>query len=628
MVKRKRDENKIIVVGLPEGTDGDALEAMFVGVGKVYAAHVVGFEPSSGKSRGYGFVTFAEEASCLAAVAAMHKTVVEGRTINVRLVEDRGEDTKAVLEPGKGVGVGKDANKVPVDMSGRGLGLFRLTQTRARAERQYQTLFRRHYSREVKVSRALASITPSLTLPLPRRAGFPPFLSPKQVLVAGLSQSMTDERLQLICEEFGLVLKATVVCHPVTGKSKGFGFVTFTNRACQQACIAKLDKRELGGGRTLNVRAVETRVPDTADPDGGGQGGAGGAGGDGLEAAAGGKKKAAASKESPEDASKPLCVKFQTNKCHRGRACRWRHVKVTDAKAYNEKLAAAAAAAEGATAGAAEAGTAALGGGAAVVSKRGAKKGWGGEAVEAKTTGDLGSESEDEDAVSGGGSSSGKGRANQAPAAPAAAQASKSKSDEKASGKTAAASLPASAVSVAGKAVATTEFGGWSDESEDEAHHAKGSNVVDFSDDDDDDEGVYGNNYGAMAASAGGGTTAFDFDEEDAEEGGRNAAVGEPETKTTAFDDDEDDEDAALIPRAPTVSSKPQSNPKGAKRAKGKCEQVTAESHRAALEAEASQALSIMASLFAGGDSGSGMPAKQKKATKVMLKKTGQSKRV
>lgn len=117
MVKRKRDENKIIVVGLPEGTDGDALEAMFVGVGKVYAAHVVGFEPSSGKSRGYGFVTFAEEASCLAAVAAMHKTVVEGRTINVRLVEDRGEDTKAVLEPGKGVGVGKDANKVLVDMS-------------------------------------------------------------------------------------------------------------------------------------------------------------------------------------------------------------------------------------------------------------------------------------------------------------------------------------------------------------------------------------------------------------------------------------------------------------------------------------------------------------------------------
>jgi len=176
MVKRKRDANKIIVVGLPEGTDNEALESMFSDLGKIYACHVVGLDAESGKSRGYGFVTFADAAACDAAVARMHKTVVEGRTINVRLVEDR-DASRAVLESGKGVGVGKDANKV---------------------------------------------------------------------LVAGLSQTMTDERLQLMCEEFGLVLKATVVRNPSTGKSKGFGFVTFTNRACQQACITKLDKREVG----------------------------------------------------------------------------------------------------------------------------------------------------------------------------------------------------------------------------------------------------------------------------------------------------------------------------------------------------------------------------------------------
>jgi RNA recognition motif-containing protein len=175
MVKRKRDANKIIVVGLPEGTDNEALESMFSDLGKIYACHVVGLDAETGKSRGYGFVTFAEAAMCDAAVARMHKTIVEGRTINVRLVEER-DASKAVLESGKGVGVGKDANKV---------------------------------------------------------------------LVAGLSQTMTDERLQLMCEEFGLVLKATVVMHATTGKSRGFGFVTFTNRACQQACITKLDKREV-----------------------------------------------------------------------------------------------------------------------------------------------------------------------------------------------------------------------------------------------------------------------------------------------------------------------------------------------------------------------------------------------
>ena len=174
MVKRKRDANKIIVVGLPEGTDNEALEAMFSDLGKIYSAHVVGLDAITGQSRGYGFVSFADAESCTAAVTRMHKTVVEGRTINVRLVEERPD--KAVAEPGKGVGVGKDANKV---------------------------------------------------------------------LVAGLTQSMTDERLQTMCEEFGLVLKATVVTNPSTGKSRGFGFVTFTNRACQQACIAKLNKREV-----------------------------------------------------------------------------------------------------------------------------------------------------------------------------------------------------------------------------------------------------------------------------------------------------------------------------------------------------------------------------------------------
>ena len=66
---------------------------------------------------------------------------------------------------------------------------------------------------------------------------------------------MDDDKLKLLCEEFGLVLRASVVRNDA-GKSKGFGFVTFTNKNAQQAAILKLDKRELGGGRVLNVRGV------------------------------------------------------------------------------------------------------------------------------------------------------------------------------------------------------------------------------------------------------------------------------------------------------------------------------------------------------------------------------------
>jgi hypothetical protein len=420
---------------------------------------------------------------------------------------------------------------------------------------------------------------------------------------------MTDERLQLICEEFGLVLKATVVCHPVTGKSKGFGFVTFTNRACQQACIAKLDKRELGGGRVLNVRAVETRVPDAPTDGGGGSLLDKGSAKD--EAGVGSAKKkaaAGAASESAEDAAKPVCLKYQTNKCHRGRACRWRHVKVSDAKAHNEKIAAAAAAAEVAG------GTKAVGSNGsketATVSKRGAKKGWGGEAIEPKTAGDLGSESEAEDEAPASSSSSGR-RDSQAPTV-ATVKSGKDTNDKLAKKKASTVTIPpASAVPAKpGKATTTTEFGGWSDESEDEegpASTKNATNVVSFSDDDEDGEGVSensanGNSMAAMLASANSGTVTFDDDDEDDDDHDVKDANFQ---STAAFDSDSDDSDEAPISRESTASasasrsnSKPKGKAKGAKGAATKGDQVAAESNRETLQAEASNALSIMNSLF------------------------------
>jgi len=452
---------------------------------------------------------------------------------------------------------------------------------------------------------------------------------------------MTDERLQLICEEFGLVLKATVVCHPVTGKSKGFGFVTFTNRACQQACIAKLDKRELGGGRVLNVRAVETRVPEAASAA---DGGAGGSNLDNLDKGSGAKddagagnakkKTAAGAAESAEDAAKPVCLKYQTNKCHRGRACRWRHVKVTDAKAHNEKLAAVAASAE--AAGGAKTGSSSGSKETATVSKRGAKKGWGGEAIEPKTAGDLGSESEAEDEVAG--SNSNSRRDNQAPTK-ATAKAGNDESNKVAKKKTDPAdALPATSVATkpAKAATSTTEFGGWSDESEDEkglASTKESSNVVSFSDDDDGDEddqdnGIgNGNTTASMSASANSGTVAFDDDDDDDDEDDNKDAKFQ---STNAFDSDSDDSHEAPISRDPVAAATgSRSNGKSKAEGAARSDKIAAvESNRETMQAEASQALSIMASLFPGGVESSRAPESQKKpAVERAGKKNGAVKR-
>lgn len=84
-----RDKNKVIVVGLPRGFGSAQLEELCEEFGTVYGCHVVGFDEATGESRGYGFVTFGSVNACSAAVEALNKTTIEGRTINVRLVEER-----------------------------------------------------------------------------------------------------------------------------------------------------------------------------------------------------------------------------------------------------------------------------------------------------------------------------------------------------------------------------------------------------------------------------------------------------------------------------------------------------------------------------------------------------------
>mmetsp|Transcript_86632 Transcript_86632/g.245138 ORF Transcript_86632/g.245138 Transcript_86632/m.245138 type:complete len:590 (-) Transcript_86632:1530-3299(-) len=287
MGKAKKNENKIIVIGFPPGTDDEGLEAMCDPYGKVYGAHVVGYNVETGESRGYGFVTFADAEGVTAAIEGMHKTTVEGRTLNVRTVDDQ-EDKKTKKQTSKGST--KDANKI---------------------------------------------------------------------IVAGLSQTMDDDKLKLLCEEFGLVLRASVVRNDA-GKSKGFGFVTFTNKNAQQAAILKLDKRELGGGRILNVRSLEDRekraelneskANDDADLErdsrvSGGKTGKAGKEPAAAAAAAPPKRLDGALFQQREANPIPpgVCVKFQFGRCHRGKKCKWRHEKVPGATRPSRKDAVAAA---------------------------------------------------------------------------------------------------------------------------------------------------------------------------------------------------------------------------------------------------------------------------------------------
>jgi len=102
----------------------------------------------------------------------------------------------------------------------------------------------------------------------------------KKLFVGGLSWDTDDSSLRQAFEGYGEVTEAKVITDRETGRSRGFGFVTFSDGAAGTEAIAKMDGASLDG-RTL-------RVNEAQDRDSGSRGGGGGGGGRGHGGGGGG----------------------------------------------------------------------------------------------------------------------------------------------------------------------------------------------------------------------------------------------------------------------------------------------------------------------------------------------------
>ncbi len=81
---------------------------------------------------------------------------------------------------------------------------------------------------------------------------------PSRLFVGGLDWRITTEQLRTEFEKFGGVQDAVVVLDRDTGDSRGFGFVTMSDRKDAAEAIRKLNGTQLEG-RTLVVRQAEER---------------------------------------------------------------------------------------------------------------------------------------------------------------------------------------------------------------------------------------------------------------------------------------------------------------------------------------------------------------------------------
>ena len=102
-----------------------------------------------------------------------------------------------------------------------------------------------------------------------------------KLFVGNLSFQTTENDLQDAFAAHGTVVEANLMMDRMTGRPRGFGFVTMSSAEEAQKAIEALNGKELGG-RALTVNVARPREERSGGGGGGGgRGGYGGGGGGG-----------------------------------------------------------------------------------------------------------------------------------------------------------------------------------------------------------------------------------------------------------------------------------------------------------------------------------------------------------
>jgi RNA recognition motif-containing protein len=129
----------------------------------------------------------------------------------------------------------------------------------------------------------LANVRPmvDLTTIQVTRKEYQSTMAQQNLFIGSLAYSTTDDSLKAHFEQIGEVASARVITDRDSGRSKGFGFVEYTDEANNQKAVDQLDGKELDG-RAISVglaRPKEDRP--RRDFNGGGSTGGNSRGGNG-----------------------------------------------------------------------------------------------------------------------------------------------------------------------------------------------------------------------------------------------------------------------------------------------------------------------------------------------------------
>jgi len=80
----------------------------------------------------------------------------------------------------------------------------------------------------------------------------------KKLFVGGVSWNTTEDGLRQAFQPFGDLSEVKIITDRESGRSRGFGFVTFADAAAADAAMAKLNGTELDG-KTIKVNEAQDK---------------------------------------------------------------------------------------------------------------------------------------------------------------------------------------------------------------------------------------------------------------------------------------------------------------------------------------------------------------------------------
>eukprot|EP00930_Biecheleria_cincta_P019722 TRINITY_DN14988_c0_g1_i1.p1 TRINITY_DN14988_c0_g1~~TRINITY_DN14988_c0_g1_i1.p1 ORF type:complete len:660 (-),score=137.64 TRINITY_DN14988_c0_g1_i1:49-2007(-) len=244
---------KLFVGGLSQSTSNDSLKEYFGKFGRV--SSIVMMDKATGRSRGFGFVDFVDEAAMQTALQ-MGQHIIDGAPVTCSSYEGKGgpgahRPTPEVVPPAVAVPAGPDLMSVIAPL---------LVGTSA--EVPTQSLLGGQVQPASQTMAGLMAGQPSQVPAAQAIDMFPPPIIPGRLFVGGLSQNTTMESLKQAFSKYGRC-EAEVMMDKVTGRSRGFGFVRFMSQ--EEASMA-LQERHIVDDKAVDVSQCMAKGPPPRVP--------------------------------------------------------------------------------------------------------------------------------------------------------------------------------------------------------------------------------------------------------------------------------------------------------------------------------------------------------------------------